>query len=66
MDGSVDFPAARVFTVIPGSRDNHNAGIDQGSRSPACGIIPVSTDRRSPKAHINDADIVFVLIKRIC
>ena len=65
MDVPVDLGSVRVFAVIAGGSDNDDACVYQGPRGATDGIVLVRADRRGSKTHVDDPNIVLVLVQRV-
>src|SRR5260370_3916685 len=66
MDLSVDFLAVCILAIVARGRHDNDSRVDQSPSRPAYWIVLIRTNCRSTQAHVNDPDIVSVLIERLC
>ena len=62
---AVNLVAVRVLTVISGSRDDHEAGVNQSAGRAADRIILVRIKRVCAQADVHYANAVLVFVKRV-
>src|ERR1043165_1658411 len=65
VNGSIDLPAVRVLAVVTGSRDHYNSRIYQGTSGTTNRIVLVRANCRRAQTHIDDANVVLVLVARV-
>ena len=58
MNLSIDLLSLAVRAIIPSSRQDHHAGIDQPANRTANGIVLVRINRRRAQTHIYNANVV--------
>ena len=55
---TVELVSFVVFAVVSGSREHHDAGIDQPAHGATDRIVTIRIDRRHTETHVHDADVV--------
>ena len=62
---AVNLVAVRVLTVITGSRDNHETGVNQSAGGATDGVILVRTKGVRAQTDVHDSNAVLVFIQRV-